>query len=100
MVDEHIYLKEAESKVLCIPKILIKGHSAREIVISKAHSLLAHLGVRKMLNYLHDHVWWKDIVADTKAYCETCHTCKTSKPSNQKPYGLLNPLSVLIIHGN
>jgi hypothetical protein len=46
------------------------------------------------LDYLRDHVWWKDIVSDVKAFCETCHTCKTSKPSNQKPYGLLNPLSV------
>ena len=34
------------------------------------------------------------MVANTKASCETCHTCKISKPSNQKPYGLLNPLSL------
>ena len=31
---------------------------------------------------------------DTKACCEICTTCKRSKPSNQKPYGLLNPLAV------
>ena len=37
-------------------------------------------------------IW--DMVSDIKAFCEMCHTCKTSKPSNQKPYGLLNPLSV------
>ena len=30
-----------------------------------------------------------------RTYCETCHTCKTSKLSNQKPFGLLNPLSML-----
>ena len=46
------------------------------------------------LDYLRDHVWWKDLVSDTKAFCETCATCKRSKPSNQKPYGLLNPLPV------
>ena len=34
------------------------------------------------------------MIADTKAYCDTCMTCKRSKPSNQKPYGLLNPLKV------
>lgn len=34
------------------------------------------------------------MVSDVKAFCETCRTCKNSKPSNQKPYGLLNPLSV------
>ena len=34
------------------------------------------------------------MVSDVKAFCETCHTCKISKPNNQKPYGLLNPLEV------
>ena len=34
------------------------------------------------------------MVSDTKAFCETCVVCKRSKPSNQKPYGLLNFLSV------
>ena len=34
------------------------------------------------------------MISDVKAFCETCHTCKTSKPNNQKPYGLLNPLPV------
>ena len=81
--------------MLCIPsKILINERSVRELVISEAHSMLAHLGANKTLDYLRDHVWWKDMVSEVKAFCETCHTCKTSKPSNQKPYGLLNPLSV------
>jgi hypothetical protein len=94
-VEGHlIYLKESENKVLCIPKVLIQGRSAREIVISEAHSMLAHLGANKTLDYLRDHVWWKDMVSDVKAFCETCHTCKISRPNNQKPYGLLNPLSV------
>ena len=56
--------------------------------------MLAHLGANKTLSYIRDHVWWKDMVSDTKAYCDTCVTCKRSKPSNQKPYRLLNPLSV------
>ena len=92
--EQLIYLKENDRQVLCIPKVLIKGRSAREIIISEAHSMLAHLGSSKTLDYLRDFVWWKDIVSDVRAFCETCHTCKTSKPSNQKPYGLLNPLTV------
>ena len=64
------------------------------MVILEAHSMLAHLGSNKTLDYLQDNVWWKNIVSDVKAFCETCHACKTSKPSNQKPYGLLNPLSI------
>jgi hypothetical protein len=94
-VDNNlVYLKQAGKRVLCIPKVLIQGRSAREIVISEAHSMLAHLGASKTLNYLRDYAWWKDMVSDVQAFCETCHTCKISKPSNQKPYGLLNPLSV------
>ena len=89
-----VYLKVEDKTLLCIPKIMIQGRSAREIVISEAHSMLAHLGASKTIDYLRDHVWWKDMVSDIRAFCETCHTCKTSKPSNQKPYGLLNPLSI------
>ena len=89
-----VYLKKSDKRVLCIPKVLVQGHSARELVISEAHSMLAHLRASKTLDYLRDHVWWKDMVSDVRAFCETCHTCKISKPSNQKPYGLLNPLSV------
>jgi hypothetical protein len=77
-----------------IPMVMIKGESARGIVISEAHSLLAHLGTRKTFTYLRDHVWWKTMAADTLSFCESCATCKRSKPSNQKPYGLLNPLPV------
>ena len=57
--------------------------------------MLAHLGASKTLEYLRDHVWWKDMVTDVKAFCETCHKCKMSKPSNQKSYSILNPLPVL-----
>jgi len=92
--NDLVYLKEKETKVLCIPKLMIKGRSVREIIISEAHSMLAHLGASKTLDYLRDQVWWKDMVSDTKSFCETCVVCKRSKPSNQKPYGLLNPLSI------
>ncbi|KAJ2911813.1 hypothetical protein MD484_g8600, partial [Candolleomyces efflorescens] len=89
-----VYLKENSKRLLCIPKVLILGRNAREIVIDEAHSLLAHLGASKTIEYLRHHVWWKDLVSDTRAFCETCTTCRRSKPDNQKPYGLLNPLPV------
>ena len=44
--------------------------------------------------YLREHLWWKDLATDVRKYCESCATCKRSKPSNQRPYGLLNPLDV------
>lgn len=92
--DGLIYIKERENKLLCIPHVKINGRNAREIVIDEAHSTLAHLGASKTVDYLRSQVWWKTLVPDTKAFCETCITCKRSKPDNHKPYGLLNPLSV------
>ncbi|CAA7270581.1 unnamed protein product [Cyclocybe aegerita] len=89
-----IYLRSDHRKLLCIPKVIINGRSTREIIITEAHSMLAHLGATKTLAYLKDHVWWKDMASETKTYCLSCVTCKLSKPSNQKPYGLLNPLPV------
>ena len=56
--------------------------------------MLAHLGVSKTLDYLRDHIWWHDMVTDTKAFCKTCQTCQQSKLSNQKPYSSLNPLAI------
>jgi hypothetical protein len=81
--------------LLCIPeKIQVNGRSLREIIISEGHSLLAHLRYTKTLSYLRDYVWWKTINQDVKKFCESCATCKRSKPNNQKPYGLLNPLDL------
>lgn len=34
------------------------------------------------------------MATDIAAFCMSCMTCKQSKPSNQKPYGLLNPLPI------
>ncbi|KAJ2914251.1 hypothetical protein MD484_g6182, partial [Candolleomyces efflorescens] len=94
IIDGLVYLKKDGKRLLCIPKVKIKGRNAREIVIDEAHSLLAHLGYNKTVGYLREHVWWKDLISDTKAFCDTCAVCKRSKPDNQKPYGLLNPLPV------
>jgi hypothetical protein len=88
-----IYLKSSDHRVLCVPKLTYNGHNLREIVISEAHSILAHLGLRKTLDYLRDHFWWKEMVEDTRSFCESCPTCKHSKLSNQKPYGILHSLN-------
>jgi hypothetical protein len=59
------------------------------------HSFLAHLGPVKTLAYLKNHVWWKNMTDDTARFCAACKTCTCSKPNNQKPFGLLNPLHML-----
>ena len=92
--DGLIFLNGDGQRVLCIPSCTINGRSVWEIVISHAHSILAHLGSQKTISYLRDQVWWKDMNRDITKYCETCSVCKRSKLDNQRPYGLLNPLSV------
>jgi hypothetical protein len=89
-----ISLRLDQRRLLCIPQIIVEGWNAQEVIISHAHSLLAHLCAHKTLTYLHDHVWWKQMSNDVYKYCELCIVCHKSKPSNQKPYGLLNPLLV------
>ncbi|KAF8831165.1 hypothetical protein HHX47_DHR1000004 [Lentinula edodes] len=94
IVDGLVYLKMQDRKVLCIPTLTVNGRNIRECIIDEAHSLLAHLGARKTIDYLRDYVWWKDLVPDTHAYCESCQICRRTKPNNARPYGLLNPLTV------
>ncbi|KAJ3482856.1 hypothetical protein NLI96_g6704 [Meripilus lineatus] len=91
-----VFLRDHNKLLLCIPNIAVhsRGRNLREIIITHAHSLLAHLGANKTLHYLRDHVWWKTMARDIRQFCETCMTCRRSKPNNQKPYGLLNPLAV------
>jgi hypothetical protein len=92
--DGLIFLSSEGGAVLCVPACSINGRSVREIIISHAHSILAHLGSQKTIAYLRDQVWWKDMNRDIIKYCETCNVCKRSKPDNQRPYGQLNPLSI------
>ena len=92
--DGYIVLKSQDRSVICIPDVMVDGRKAREHLIVQVHSVLAHLGAVKTLAYLRDHFWWKSIVSDVQKYCKPCQTCKQSKPPNQKPHGLLNPLSI------
>lgn len=89
-----MFMKQHERRVLCVPNAIVNGRSVREILISEAHSLLAHLGASKTINYLRDQVWWKEMLPDIKTYCDSCRTCRLGKSSNQKPYGLLKTLEV------
>ena len=55
--DGLLYLRENGRELLCIPEhVVIDGRSLREIIISEAHSVLAHLGVSKTRTYMRDHV--------------------------------------------
>ncbi|CAG8672995.1 2126_t:CDS:2, partial [Acaulospora colombiana] len=91
---ELVYQRAGERRILCIPDIKMGQRRVREIVISHAHSILAHLGSRKTLWYLRENVWWKEMIKDIADYCKTCEVCARTKSSNQTPMGLLHPLPV------
>ena len=92
--DGYVYLRDNDRNILCIPDIQIGSRRIREIIISYAHSILAHLGPRKTLFYLRDNVWWKDMVLDIRDFCNSCSLCQAGKTRNHRPFGLLNPLPV------
>lgn len=92
--DGLVRIKLKDRISLCIPNITVGERRLIETVIDQAHSILAHLGADKTLSYLREHVWWKTMAQDVRAFCLSCKTCQRSKPPNQKPYGLLNPLPV------
>jgi hypothetical protein len=94
MIDHVLYVLDNGKKLLCIPNVRVNGRSLREVIISSAHLLLAHLSSAKTTVYLKDHVWWYSMVDDIAKYCDSCMTCARVKPNNQKPYGLLNSLKV------
>jgi hypothetical protein len=92
--DGLIFIRDSEKRILCIPDILVGPRRLREIIISHAHSILAHLGPRKTLHYLRDNTWWKDMVRDIRDFCDSCPTCATGKSSTSSPFGLLKSLPV------
>ncbi|KAI9068658.1 hypothetical protein FKP32DRAFT_1543961, partial [Trametes sanguinea] len=57
--DGLVFVRDRGQERLCVPRVIINGRSAHEMVISHAHSLLAHLGSYKTLGFLRDHLWWK-----------------------------------------
>jgi hypothetical protein len=89
-----LYLKQNSRRLLCIPDITVGDRKMREIVISEAHVILAHLGFKKTNEYLCDYVWWKSLYSDIEKFCDTCVMCKQCKDNSSKPYGLLNQLEV------
>jgi len=92
--DGLMFMKHVGRRILCVPDILVGKRRVREMIISHAHSILAHLGALKTIIYLRDNVWWKGMISDVEDFCRTCVICKTSKPSNQPPYGTLETLEV------
>ena len=68
--------------------------SLQRRLIRECHStaLAGHLGVEKPLEQLRRRFWWPRMSASVAAFVKSCQPCQSSKPTNQKTAGLLQPL--------
>ncbi|CEL60395.1 Transposon Ty3-I Gag-Pol polyprotein OS=Saccharomyces cerevisiae (strain ATCC 204508 / S288c) GN=TY3B-I PE=3 SV=2 [Rhizoctonia solani AG-1 IB] len=92
--DELLFYNEHGRSYLCVPDAMIDKWSVRALLISQAHSMVAHLGYKKTYAYMRESLYWKGMGTDTKKFCSACVSCASSKTPTQKPYGLLKPLPV------
>ncbi len=68
--------------------------SLRAMIIAELHDspTAGHLGTDKTLAAVSRRFWWPRMSQTVRDYLRRCHSCQVSKPVNQKPYGLLQPL--------
>ena len=88
MVPDITEIKEDQTQV----------HFQDEI-ISIVHTLCGHLGWKKTYNRAKIDYFWPGMLADIKAFCETCPECQINKSSTQHPAGLLHPLETPLCPG-
>lgn len=70
--------------------------SARTVVLRMCHEspLAGHQGIDKTLDLVRRQYCWVGCRRDTEAYVKGCAVCQRTKPSRQRPHGLLQPLEV------
>ena len=66
-------------------KLSEKTHNSR---------LGGHVGIKKTLELISRNWYWPGMRTDVESYVRACDACQRNKPSNQTPYGLLQPLSI------
>lgn len=66
------------------------------LIIAEHHStpFSGHMGEDKTLDSVKRLFYWEGMAADVKEFVRACSMCQTTKSSNRKPAGLLQPLPV------
>ena len=81
----------------CDGILYIPADSAlQQLLIRQAHDgpTAGHMGVAKTMARLTSTCWWPGMKAMIADYVRGCVTCAATKPSLQKPAGLLRPLPI------
>jgi hypothetical protein len=70
--------------------------SLRTTLISEHHDIktAAHTGYQKTYDAIARRFYWPNMYTDVKLYVRSCMVCQTTKASNRRPAGLLQPLPV------
>jgi hypothetical protein len=77
---------------LCIPNV----PAVKQAIISAMHDppYRGHMGVAKTTQAVCREFYWPSLANDVLQYVRNCGVCQRDKPSNQKPAGLLQSLSI------
>ncbi|RPD55519.1 hypothetical protein L226DRAFT_469740 [Lentinus tigrinus ALCF2SS1-7] len=68
-IDRLMYKTEARTYQLCVPDVFVGSRRVWEILLQQAHSILAHLGSKKTLEYLCSEVWWQPEMVSDVTHC-------------------------------
>jgi hypothetical protein len=65
-------------------------------ILREAHDAAVggHFGIGRTYETISRRFFWPRMYQEVKRYVQGCATCARTKPSNQKPYGLLQPLDI------
>jgi hypothetical protein len=55
--DGLIYFKRHDMLVLCIPRVIMKGHRLTKAIIDHGHTSFGHLGMEKTEHYVARFYW-------------------------------------------
>ena len=73
---------------------LIVPQQCRRQLLEMAHA--GHLGVRKTLQRLRTHFYWRHMKTDVTRFVKECHTCQVAgKPNQPVPVSPLKPIPVM-----
>lgn len=70
--------------------------SMRPDVLREAHDspVGGHFGAQRTTALVQREFYWKGLAQDVERYVRGCAACHRAKPTNEKPFGLLQPLEI------
>lgn len=91
VISDLLYRTSGDNFQLYIP-----NHEIRKQILQECHDtpVGGHFGRAKTLAAVSHSFWWPNLQRDIEEYINTCIVCQQDKSSQQKPKGLLQPLSV------